>query len=478
MSEVDETDGVDVLSSSARYVELFPLARGGLGQVSLVSRKQGSFQRVYAMKRLHTHFANDTQIQRMFLEEARIAGMLRHTNIASVIDVGDDKAGPFLIMEYVEGVSVRAIRDRFPWPETVPLEVVIGLVSQTARGLHAAHTLRAPDGTPTPVVHRDISPANVLVGFDGGVRVADFGVAKALGSSPETSGGVLKGKLSYMSPEQLGFRDVDARSDIFALGVLFYELISGSRLYRESSTTETARRILDEEVPDITEVRRDLPSEVVELLFEMLAKDRSERPASAEAVADRLERVELLDSKGASPAGIARFVGEHFATTRLAKETRLEQALAGQTEAPDIQAVETLTPTRVEGAGRRAPAAEPRRARIVGLAALVTLSLGSMAWWLSSSTEPALQPDENATIPALVAPAETSSSSLPVIVLPQEPTPNTGAQPDTMDAPSLGGEANVNAEPNSGEANIRRRRNTKRVPSRPRPPDDWWDDPP
>ena len=221
------------MESSRTYHTLLRLAAGGMGQVEVCAKFAGSFQRVYALKRLQTQFMGDEKARTMFLDEARLAGLIRHPNVVSVIDVGVDSRGPFLVMEFIEGLSCSGvIRRANTEGQLLPLQFCLRIAHQVALGLHAAHELRDPEGKPLELVHRDVSPQNILIGFDGVARLTDFGIAKALGRSTETTTHLLKGKMGYMSPEQLRFEEPDRRSDLFAFGVVFYEMLCARRLYR------------------------------------------------------------------------------------------------------------------------------------------------------------------------------------------------------------------------------------------------------
>ena len=278
-----------------------------MATVSLVLRREGSFLRPYAMKRFHAPAIRDAELEAMFLDEARIAGLLRHPNVVSVLDVGQDDEGPFLIMDYVEGVTLaqlirgRRTRDEEP----VPMQIGLRILVQAARGLAAAHELRSPSGSHLQLVHRDISPQNILVDLSGTVRVADFGIARATGRATETERGVLKGKLGYLAPETLRFESTDHRADLFALGVVAYELLTGGRLYGASTgdVSEAASRILREPAPDLGLLRPDAPDGLVALLFRLLAKDPDDRPATAREVADILDELvmEVVFDEGAQP---------------------------------------------------------------------------------------------------------------------------------------------------------------------------------
>jgi serine/threonine-protein kinase len=250
----------------------------------------------------------------MFMDEARLAGLVRHPNAVGVLDVGVDDDGPFLIMDFVEGVSLsRLIADAVGAGREIPMQVAVRICMDAAQGLHAAHEVRAEDGTVLRLVHRDVSPQNILIGFDGTVRVTDFGIAKALGNSSRTSAGVLKGNLGYLAPEQLRFEEPDRRSDFFSLGVTLYELLSGRRLYPNKTGFDGTRRILSEPPPDIGEVRNDVPPELCELLFEMLAKERDSRPSTAVEIASRLEGILAVLIAEEGSVTVSDYMSQHFA---------------------------------------------------------------------------------------------------------------------------------------------------------------------
>lgn len=302
------------VDTDSGYVSVGLLARGGMGDVELGLRTIGSFRRLVAIKRLRSEHRQDPSFRQMFLDEAKIAGLIRHPNVVSVLDVGDDpRGGPFLVMDYVEGVTAgHVLKSASSEGEQIPVQVAARVVHQVCLGLSAAHGLTRADGSSLELIHRDISPQNILIGFDGVSRLTDFGIAKALGSNKNTTTtGLLKGKVGYMSPEQLRFERPTQKSDLFSLGVVLYELLSAKRLYTGKDTVEVAQKILSEPAPDIYSVRDDVPASLIELSFELLAKDPSERPDSAQDVAKRL--AEIVDDLGATEGTL-----------------RLEEFLAGQ----------------------------------------------------------------------------------------------------------------------------------------------------
>ena len=269
---------------------LTQLGRGGMGTVELARLVQGPVERLVAVKTLLGEHAAEDSFRRMFETEARLMAMIRHANVVSVIGAGVSNAGPYFVMEFVEGVSLwELLRKEARAGRRVPLTRVLGIVEQAATGLSAAHELRDKQGRPLSVVHRDVSPQNLLIGTDGVVRLADFGIAK-VNQSERTETGVLKGKVGYMAPEQLSFDEPTYASDLFALGVVLFEALTGRRLYG-GEYRRAAKAILLDPPPDLMDYAPDMPEELSELLFELLAKEPRDRPSSAREVAVRLARL-------------------------------------------------------------------------------------------------------------------------------------------------------------------------------------------
>lgn len=307
------------------YAPLFELAKGGMGRVDLVVRREGRFERLFAMKRLRPELRDDREVQAMFLEEARVAGLLRHPNVVSVLELGSDDEGPFLVMEYVESVSVATLLAEAKGVQ-LPVPLCLSIAMDVANGLHAAHELVGPDKTPLCLVHRDVSPANILVGFDGVARLTDFGIARAHDRSQRTTTGWLKGKIRYMAPEQLRFEELDRRTDLFALGIVLFELLSGQRLYPSADPADAARRILSEPAPDLADHRADAEPELVELLFELLAKSKEARPSTARDVARRLEAMLSIHRADADVARVDDHLERTFAVQRHAIQDEIVRA--------------------------------------------------------------------------------------------------------------------------------------------------------
>lgn len=352
-----------------RYTELEPLASGGMGSVTLcVGEGAEGFRRIYARKRIHAEFATEPEFRQMFVQEAKLAAAVRHANVVSVLDVGEDPDGVYLVMEYIEGVSLAAMLAALAKQgERLPIQIAVRVLRDVAAGLLAIHSATDEHGRPLEIVHRDISPQNVLVGIDGVARVADFGVAKAAYLSGRTASGVLKGKLGYAAPEQLRFEPVDHRCDLFSFGVVCWETLTSERLYQGR---EGARAILSEPPPDLAD-ERDVPDELAALLFWLLAKEPSARPESAEPVIEVLERVlaSLVSDEGAFD--VRSFVRTRFEDSSRERRERIRTKLESLGGPPDARsegdaraeattqpraAPSSAAPPRVEGADAEEPA--------------------------------------------------------------------------------------------------------------------------
>ena len=386
-----------MLPSPPGYRCIAELATGGMGTLALVLRRHGTFERLLVCKRVRD--GGDADNDGMLLEEARIAGRVRHANVVSVVDAGVDAHGPYIIMSYVHGLALGELvvaasnRDAL-----IPVQVCLRIMAQVARGLHAAHEVCDGDNTPMGLVHRDVSPQNVLVGADGVVRLADFGIAKEVHSGSQTRTGLLKGKPGYMAPEQLRFEPLDRRTDLYSLGVVLFETLAGRRLHTSRDMTAVARAVLNDPPPDVCDERADVPPGVNELLFRLLAKHPAHRPDTADEIADALqaEADDMALDEGAMDVGafLARHHGEPLAARRGRVETamtnnRVETALANEPveTVVDDEHVKTLMDTdAVETVPLRWHARWPRRAMAIAAAAAVGLA----AWGVSQPPEPKL----------------------------------------------------------------------------------------
>ncbi len=290
-----------------RYEVLTMLASGGMATV-YVARAQGvaGFERLVAVKVLHPHLAHDEEFISMFLDEARLAARIRHPNVVGTLDISDTQGdGYFLVMEYVEGDHFGALlRNAARGGERLPFGVTARILMDALAGLSAAHSLTDSSGNRLELVHRDVSPHNVLVGTDGVARITDFGVAKAQVRLSSTRDGQFKGKLSYMAPEQAASGQADQRSDLFSMGIVLWEALTGRRLFRGENNADVLNKILNPEVPAPSEIDPDLaPFDAVTL--RALAAHADDRFQSAE---EFLEAVEAAAGTVASPRAVAREV--------------------------------------------------------------------------------------------------------------------------------------------------------------------------
>ncbi|MEX1368542.1 MAG: serine/threonine-protein kinase [Nannocystaceae bacterium] len=267
-----------------RYELIHRLGHGGMAAVFL-GRATGraGFEKLVAVKVIHPHLAAEPEFVEMFLDEARIAARLHHPHVVEIHDLGDDDGVFYMVMEYIEGETLASVlRQLRKQQERLPLTAVLQVVADACEGLSSAHELTHPDGRPMHLVHRDVSPHNLLVGMDGRVKVVDFGIAKATGRRSSTRTGQLRGKLAYMSPEQAGGKDIDHRTDLFALGAVLWELLTNERLFMGETESETIAAVHACELPDIHSRRDDLPPGVAELVSRALARDPEERFESAQ----------------------------------------------------------------------------------------------------------------------------------------------------------------------------------------------------
>jgi eukaryotic-like serine/threonine-protein kinase len=276
-----------------RYTMFEELAAGGMGVVYLgrVSGASG-FQRGVAIKRLHPRIARDPSAVAMFRQEAQLLARVRHPNVVSALDVVQEGGELLLVMEYIHGLPLSMLCQLAQQKkQPIPLEVAVRIACDVLHGLHAVHTATAASGRALSMIHRDVSPQNVLIGKDGVARLLDFGVAKAVTSEDLTAAGYVKGKLSYVAPEQIRGEPVDARIDVFSLSVVLWEMLASVRLFGgRRSVAETLRRVQKGEVPSLRDVStRYVPPRLEAIVRRGLERDPARRFKSAKAMADALE---------------------------------------------------------------------------------------------------------------------------------------------------------------------------------------------
>jgi serine/threonine-protein kinase len=276
-----------------KYILLERLAAGGMAEVYL-SKSTGAegVNKFLAIKRILPQYSDQKEFIEMFKEEAKIAINLNHSNVVSLYDFGVERSQFFIVMEYVEGKNLRQILSDLKKNNTqLTLEQIIFIVKEVATGLdHAHRCLESSTGKPLNIVHRDMSPQNIMISFEGEVKIIDFGIAKAETQLEATKAGTLKGKYGYMSPEQADGQIVDHRTDIFSLGIIMWELLANDRLFTSNNEAAILRKIRDCQVPSIRKINPSVPPELERILSKALAKDRSLRYQNASALHRDLNR--------------------------------------------------------------------------------------------------------------------------------------------------------------------------------------------
>jgi tRNA A-37 threonylcarbamoyl transferase component Bud32 len=276
-----------------KYRVVRRLAIGGMAEIYLAqARGIEGFEKFVVLKRILPQYAASETFVRLFLNEARLTATLSHPNVAAVYDIGEAEGVYFFTMEYLHGEDLGYIlRHLARHKLRVPIEHALTIGAGVAAGLHAAHEKVGVDGKPLGIVHRDVSPSNVVVTYDGGVKLVDFGVAKVTATAELTGTGTLKGKLAYMSPEQCNNEPVDRRSDVYSLGVLLYELTTQSRLFKADSEAGTVKLVMEARIPPPSSRVPDFPPQLEPVLYKALSRDRDQRYASGREVELALEQV-------------------------------------------------------------------------------------------------------------------------------------------------------------------------------------------
>ena len=375
-----------------RYELAMRLAKGGMAEVFL-ARQAGpaGFEKTVAVKRILPHLSKSPELVQMFIDEARIAALLDHPHITHVYDVGQADGLYYLAMEYVAGEDLAEIMARArKRGQPIPPGVAATILLAACEALHYAHYMHGPDGRWLRIVHRDVTPSNILVTYDGNVKMADFGIAKAEWRAGAEDAGVLRGKGAYMAPEQARGGEVDARADIFALGVCAWELCTGRRLFHRENELGVAGALDDGPVPSPRSIRPDLPPELSKVIEKALERDPQKRWATAQKMQLAIET--WLATSGTTPSKITlagwlrALVGEEHAARRerLAKilPTPRETTVpleGGMVSAPPPRIHESLV-----AALDRLPWPDLRGSRgtRVLMAAILTAVAAMIAWFL------------------------------------------------------------------------------------------------
>jgi serine/threonine protein kinase len=396
-----------------RYRIYGKIASGGMATVHLgLLEGAAGFSRVVAIKRLHPHLVGEPEFTATLVDEARLVALIRHPNVVPTLDVVALAGELLVVMEYVRGVSLaHLVRAEGASKGRIPLPIVSAIAVGALHGLHAAHEARSDRGTPLGIVHRDVSPQNVLVGTDGVPRVIDFGVAKAAGRITTTRDGVIKGKLSYMAPEQLGREEVTRRADVYAMAVVLWEMLTGRRML-QGSERELIGQIMAGGCEPPSRHVPGLPPELDGVVMKGLAKDPEDRFDSAREMADALMRVVTP----AFPTEVGAWVEETAHDSLAEREAVL-------TEVGDLSRLETATnPT---------PGARSRTGRLVGALAVAVVALagGVAALIARRQAHPAQEPPTASS--TVTAPPIASVQTPP----PAPPTPSVATSTPSASVP-------------------------------------------
>jgi serine/threonine protein kinase len=432
-----------------RYELLLPIAAGGMAMV-WAARVKGTrgFQKIVAVKTMLSKLTEDEQFEQMFLDEASLASQIRHPNVVEISDLGEQDGVLYLAMEWIDGVPLNLLMKTAKPAGGVPLPIAVRIVMNACAGLHAAHELRDAKGQLIGLVHRDVSPQNILVTYDGVSKVVDFGVAKATAmGGGATVAGQLKGKVSYMAPEQVRGEAIDRRVDVFAMGIVLYALTTGKHPFRRETEAATMYTIASDEV--VIAPRKFLPSypqSLEAVVLKALAKNANERYASASEMQRALDQCFPVAERVNTDEDVGVFIGKLFGKRREESRVALAEALALADKQGPRVAAEPLNPmtqsqlsevgstpsalvadNTYTSVGTPDVAVRARRTRVLWLSivgALIALGLTALALHKPDSAivtpQPATSQEATSTKPTEPAPAESSAASVDLHSLPVE----------------------------------------------------------
>lgn len=344
-----------VPTAIGKYRLLAELGHGGMARVFLaVAHGPSGFSKLVVLKMIRVHLADDPDTLQMFLDEARLAGRLNHPNVVHTLEVVEEDGRYLMVMEYLEGQSLSSILRRARHDKAaVPLHLHLRALYDALQGLHYAHELKDFDGTPLNLIHRDVSPQNIFVTYDGQVKMLDFGIAKAITSSSETKAGVIKGKIAYMAPEQFLGEKLDRRVDIYAVGAVLWQAATGQRLWRGVPDGQVIHRVIRGEIPAPSSLNADVHPELERVAMKALSRDRDERYPSCTELQEDLEA--LIEELGGKVTGrdVGSHIAEMFADVRqeiaATIEGQLSKAQSYDTQAFDRTAIPAILSTTNPG---------------------------------------------------------------------------------------------------------------------------------
>jgi eukaryotic-like serine/threonine-protein kinase len=325
-----------------RYELLCKIGQGGMASVWL-ARSHGleGFERLVALKTVLPDHATDAEFRTMLIDEARIASSIDHPNVARIIDVGEDRGVPFMVLDYIAGESLNRLQRVLAQDgKRIPYPIAIRVLADACSGLHVAHEMRGADGSPLHIVHRDVSPQNILVDDYGVAKVIDFGVAKAAGRlSAETATGIIKGKVAYMAPEQALGLPVDRRADVYAIGAVAFYLLAGKAPFDADNDAARILRAVNGGEPD--PLPDDVPPALAAVIRRSLSRNPDDRYATAGLLRDALE----ASAAAASNTEVARFFQEHLEASVSSRRKMVDRAVGAATDRASQRKILTFEPT-------------------------------------------------------------------------------------------------------------------------------------
>jgi len=363
-----------------KYYLIDRIGQGGMAEVFRAlplrpGRDPSSADDVLVIKRILPHIAENEDFVDMFADEAKITAALRHPNVVRVFDFGRVHTDSYLAMEYVDGKDLRNVLRRLANRERfLDLALCAAVAHEVCQGLHYAHTLINDEGVPYDVVHRDVSPANVLLGYDGQIKLTDFGVAKASSNVNRTKSGIFKGKFDYMSPEQAEGLPIDQRADVFAAGIVLFEMITCRRLFKAESEIATLQKIRDARIPSIRHYRPGVAPELEQITLRALSREPADRFGSAAEMAEALREFLAPTTLEEARERISELVRTDFAEERAAERQRLSAALNQMpvTSSPRLDASwDGGTPSIMAMDGDAPPPRDNLRSALTGAAVMV-----------------------------------------------------------------------------------------------------------
>jgi serine/threonine protein kinase len=447
-----------------RYQVFATLGRGGMAEVFLaVARGPRGFNKLVVLKRLRPHLAEEASFREMFLDEARLAARLNHANVVQSYEVGEGNGSYFIAMEYLEGQPLnRVAEEASAQGQRLEAPLAIRIIAEACAGLAHAHELRDYDGTSLRIIHRDISPHNIFVTYDGQVKLVDFGIAKAAVSRAETEVGVLKGKIAYMAPEQATGEGIDSRADLFAMGIVLWELLTGRALFGGENAAHTLQRLVNEPIPrpsSALPAEHPLDPKLETIVMKALEKEPAERFQTARELRAALEdwlrenapsvRGEDVSNRMASlfentRAGVqaeiqkqmvALAAGEAASTLSLSSLDALEKA--GQNVRAALLDLGSRTTSTTSGTNRKIdvrPGASRRRGLLAALLLLLACAAALVVFLLvrpgsRSDRAPSQTPVVVASVTAPEPPAAFATPSPPPPASPPPPTAPAATDP-------------------------------------------------